>query len=83
MDIDQLKKDTIEQCRLEYQDNQVQLGYINDFNKNCTPDNVLNWYTKDLICKFRYFITLLYNKHHVIKKLLGKLYLVLNLELYS
>ncbi|CAF4237440.1 unnamed protein product, partial [Rotaria sordida] len=79
IDMNELKKNMIEQCQLEYSNNQIQLNSINDFDKNCTYDNVLNWYTKDsfvyrlvnkafrkrnidLICKFRYFIILLYKK---------------------
>ncbi|CAF1420529.1 unnamed protein product, partial [Rotaria sordida] len=79
IDMNRLKKNMIEQCQLEHSNNQIQLNSINDFDKNCTYDTVLNWYTKDsfvyrlvnvafrkrnidLICKFRYFIILLYKK---------------------
>ncbi|CAF5119902.1 unnamed protein product [Rotaria sp. Silwood1] len=78
-DMNRLKQNMIEQCQLEYSNNQIQLNYINKFDKECTYDNVLNWYTQDsfvyrlinrafrkrnidLICKFRYFIILLYKK---------------------
>ncbi|CAF4544167.1 unnamed protein product [Rotaria sp. Silwood2] len=79
IDMNRLKKNMIEQCQLEYSNNQIQLNAINEFDKECTYDNVLDWYTKDsfvyrlvnkafrkrnidLICKFRYFIILLYKK---------------------
>jgi tetratricopeptide (TPR) repeat protein len=76
IDMNQLKKDMIEQCQFEYDNNHEQLD---EFDKDCTQENVLAWYTKDtfvyrlvnkafrtrnihLICKFRYFIILLHNK---------------------
>jgi tetratricopeptide (TPR) repeat protein len=45
VDMNKLKRDMIEQCRLEYRDNQSQLKHIDEFNENCTQDNILNWYT--------------------------------------
>ncbi|CAF3539695.1 unnamed protein product [Adineta steineri] len=74
-----LKKEMIAQCQLEYENDPVELEKINEFDNNCTYDNVLYWYTRDsfayrllnksfrtrnidLICKFRYFIILLYKK---------------------
>ncbi|CAF1309606.1 unnamed protein product [Rotaria sordida] len=79
VDMNELKKNMIEQCQLEYSNNQIRLKSINDFDENCTYDHVLKWYTGDsfvyrlvnrsfrtrnidLICKFRYFIILLYKK---------------------
>ncbi|CAF1190173.1 unnamed protein product [Rotaria sp. Silwood1] len=44
-DMDCLKKTMIEQCRLEYSNDPIELGRINDFEKTCTQDNVLYWYT--------------------------------------
>ncbi|CAF1188503.1 unnamed protein product, partial [Didymodactylos carnosus] len=46
-DMNQLKNDMVEQCQLEYKNNQVQLTNIDYFVNNCTNDNALNWYTKD------------------------------------
>ncbi|CAF0825076.1 unnamed protein product [Adineta steineri] len=74
-----LKKEMIEQCLLEYKNDPIELKKINEFDNECTSDNVLYWYTRDsfvyrllnksfrtrnihLICKFRYFIILLYKK---------------------
>jgi hypothetical protein len=79
LDMDQLKEQMIEECRSECKNNTAQLKEIDEFQKDCTLDNVLKWYTRasriyqlvnkafrtrniDLICKFRYFIILLYNK---------------------
>jgi hypothetical protein len=77
--MEKLKKDMLEQCRLEYQDNQIVLDKIDDFEKEFSYEDVLEWYSKDsfvyrllnkafrtrnieLICKFQYFIILLYQK---------------------
>ncbi|CAF1067547.1 unnamed protein product [Adineta steineri] len=79
IDMETLKKEMIEQCLLEYKNDEVELEKINEFFNNCTYDNVVYWYTRDsfvyrllnksfrtrnidLICKFRYFIILLYKK---------------------
>jgi tetratricopeptide (TPR) repeat protein len=79
IDMNKLKKDMLEQCRFEYTNNESELKKIDDFDKNCSDDNILKWYTKDsflyrllnkafrtqnieLICKFQYFIILLYRK---------------------
>ncbi|CAF4113446.1 unnamed protein product [Adineta steineri] len=79
IDMETLKKEMIEQCLLEYKNDEVELEKINEFVNNCTYDNVVYWYTRDsfvyrllnksfrtrnidLICKFRYFIILLYKK---------------------
>ena len=78
VDMDKLKQDMLQQCRLEYKNNPIQLKNIAEFDRDCTYDTVLKWYSKDifayrllnkafrkrnidLICKFRYFIILLYN----------------------
>jgi tetratricopeptide (TPR) repeat protein len=79
VDMNKLKIDMIEQCQLEYKNDPPELPKIDQFNSDCTQDNVIQWYTKDsfvyrlvnrafrtrnidLICKFRYFIILLFNK---------------------
>jgi hypothetical protein len=79
INMNQLKKTMMKQCRLEYGDNPTQMKIINEFDTNITSDNALNWYTKDsfvcvlhnkafrtrnidLICQFRYFTILLYEK---------------------
>jgi tetratricopeptide (TPR) repeat protein len=79
IDMNKLKQDMIEQCQLEYENDQTELTKIKEFADDCTYDNVLHWYTRDsfvfrlvnksfrtrdinLICKFRYFIILLYKK---------------------
>jgi hypothetical protein len=50
IDMNQLKKDMIEQCQFEYYNNDEQLKYLDEFDKDCTQDNVLTWYTKDTYC---------------------------------
>ncbi|CAF2911888.1 unnamed protein product, partial [Rotaria sp. Silwood2] len=79
VDMTQLKIDMIEQCRIEYENNSIQLDKIKQFEINCTSDNALQWYSEDsfayrllnrafrtrnidFICKFRYFIILLYTQ---------------------
>ncbi|CAF0955716.1 unnamed protein product [Adineta steineri] len=47
-DMDRLKTDMINQCQLEYENSSIQISHINDFAKNCTDKNVLNWYTKNV-----------------------------------
>ena len=85
VDMEKLKKDMLEQCQFEYKNNQRELNKINDFDKNCSSNNVLEWYAKDsflyrllnkafrtqnieLICKFQYFIILLYQKFQDLSK---------------
>ena len=79
IDMDQLKKEMVEQCRLEYADDQCELNKIDQFSETCSSENVLQWYSRDSfvyrllnkafrtrciesICKFQYFIILLYEK---------------------
>ncbi|CAF1343900.1 unnamed protein product [Rotaria sordida] len=47
IDMNRLKKNMIEQCQLEYSNDQVELNKIKEFDEKCTYDNVLYWYTKD------------------------------------
>lgn len=47
LQMDELKKEMIKQCQLEYSDNPTRLDQINSFDRTCTADNVLNWYTQD------------------------------------
>lgn len=78
-DINHLKQIMVEQCRIEYANDRRELYKINDFEKNCSDKNILQWYTKDsfvyrllnkafrtqniqLICKFQYFLIVLYKK---------------------
>lgn len=78
-DMNDLKQEMLEQCRLEYENDPRELEKIHEFNENCSLANVFNWYTKNsflyrllnkafrtqnlpLICKFRYFLILLYEK---------------------
>lgn len=47
INMNQLKENMINQCQLEYYNNPTQLDFIKEFEKDCTEDNVLKWYTKD------------------------------------
>lgn len=42
-----LKSDMIEQCKLEYQDDQLELRRINEFYETCSSENAFKWYTRD------------------------------------
>ncbi|CAF1157791.1 unnamed protein product [Rotaria sp. Silwood1] len=42
-----LKRIMLDQCRLEYQNNQSELTKIKDFEMHCSNKNILNWYAKD------------------------------------
>jgi tetratricopeptide (TPR) repeat protein len=85
VDMNQLKDEMLKQCRLEYEDDQIELKKIDDFCEKCSDDNILQWYTKDSflyrllnrafrtqnvdsICKFQYFIILLYKKFKNLSK---------------
>ncbi|CAF2840263.1 unnamed protein product, partial [Rotaria sp. Silwood2] len=85
MDMDKLREDMLSQCRLEYEHDQREIEKINDFGRNCSDDNILQWYTRDsflyrllnkafrtrnieLICKFQYYIILLYKKFQDLSK---------------
>ena len=46
-DMNKLKEEMVDQCRLEYKNVKVEQPKINDFANNCIYDNVLEWYTKD------------------------------------
>ena len=47
VDMNKLKEDMIEQCRLEYNTKTGQFGCIENFAVDCRLDNVINWYTQD------------------------------------
>jgi hypothetical protein len=52
VDMDKLKNDMLEQCQLEYKNNQPELDKIDDFDENYSSDTVLEWYTKDsFLCR--------------------------------
>ncbi|CAF3670551.1 unnamed protein product [Adineta steineri] len=46
-DMEKLKQLMIKQCRLEYENNKSELIKINDFDRQCSNESILNWYTKD------------------------------------
>ena len=47
VNMDELKKEMLEQCRLEYQNNQQELKKINYFEETFSDKDVLEWYSKD------------------------------------
>ena len=47
IDMNKAKTDMLEQCRLEYENNEIVLKQIDDFDGNCSVNNALQWYTKD------------------------------------
>lgn len=46
VDMDQLTEQMIEQCRSECKSSTAQLKEIDEFQKYCTLDNILKWYTR-------------------------------------
>ncbi|CAF1665064.1 unnamed protein product [Rotaria magnacalcarata] len=83
--MEQLKMDMLEQCELDYNNNEVQLRKIKCFDETCSDENAIQWYTKDsflyrmlnkafrtknidLMCKFQYFMTLLYQNFERLSK---------------
>ncbi|UJR17422.1 hypothetical protein I4U23_004317 [Adineta vaga] len=47
MNMDELKQIMLNQCRLEYKNFPNELFRIHCFDKSCSNDTILNWYTKD------------------------------------
>jgi hypothetical protein len=47
INLDTLKNDMIKQCRLECQNDVNRLKRIDQFALNCTPENILHWYTEN------------------------------------
>jgi tetratricopeptide (TPR) repeat protein len=47
INLDTLKSDMIKQCRLECQNDVNRLKRIDQFALNCTPENILYWYTEN------------------------------------
>ena len=46
-DMQKLKEDMLNQCRLDYETDRNELKKIDEFGKNSSSDNILTWYTKD------------------------------------
>ncbi|CAF2609852.1 unnamed protein product [Rotaria sp. Silwood2] len=47
INMDNMKKTMLDQCRFEFKNNKVELEKIGDFDQHCSEENILKWYTKD------------------------------------